>query len=163
MERGTGQVSCCCSACATLFRGQAGGRYGSVPRDLQRLDGFRMTDAQWQNLAIPIGLAFLFESTRAGSVVAVYPSPAGGTESAPMQDAWEDLVRDNPTLGNLAADVEALLVNRVNGAREYYRVPIDECYKLVGLVRSKWRGFTGGVDLWDEIAAFFTSLKARAQ
>ena len=38
-------------------------------------------------------------------------------------------------------------------------MPIDDCYKLVGLVRSRWRGFTGGVELWDEIKAFFIDLQ----
>ena len=32
----------------------------------------------------------------------------------------------------LEPDVEALLVNRARGAREYWLVPIDECYALVG-------------------------------
>ena len=116
---------------------------------------FRMTDAQWENLSIPIGLAFLFHSTRAGGVVAVYPSPAGGTESTPMSDAWEDLVRQNPVLRRIPARRRgaAGLPHR-RGARTF-RVPIDECYKLVGVVRSKWRGFTGGVELWDEMSRFF--------
>ncbi len=93
--------------------------------------------------------------------MAVYPSPAGGTESLPMAEAWSELVEANPVLGELAPDVEALLVHRIDVRREYYRVPIDACYKLVGLVRSRWRGFTGGVDLWNEINEFFAELEAR--
>jgi hypothetical protein len=126
------------------------------------LPDFQMSDAQWQNLAIPINLAFLFTSTSADRVMAVYPSPAGGTQSLPSLEAWSELMGFNPVLGELASDVEALLVNRADGAREYYRAPIDECYKLVGLVRSRWRGFTGGVDLWNDIAEYFASLKARS-
>lgn len=122
-----------------------------------------MTDALWENLSIPINLAFLFKSTRAGGVVAVYPSPAGGTESQPMPDAWQALVEHNVSLRDLLLDVEALLIYRIDGRREVYRVPIDECYKLVGLVRSKWRGFTGGVALWNEMARFFESLKLRSE
>jgi hypothetical protein len=126
------------------------------------LEDFRLSDGQWENLSIPIGLAFLFESTRVGAVVAVYPSPAGGTESLPMRDAWTALVEHNPVLGTFAPDVEALLVNRMEGAREHFRVPIDECYKLVGLVRSKWRGFTGGLALWGEMGRFFETLRRRS-
>ncbi|MGD9721999.1 MAG: DUF5947 family protein [Pirellulales bacterium] len=161
VERATGRIACCCGACALLFRTGDTTRYRTVPRDVTRLTGFRMTDAQWSNLAIPIGLAFLYVSSRAEGVIAVYPSPAGGTESHPMPEAWQELVTENPVLTELAPDVEALLVNRIDGARECYRVPINECYKLVGLVRRRWRGFTGGVALWHEIANFFTALQAR--
>ncbi len=163
VECGTGRLSCCCAACAVLFRNPAATHYRTVPRDIALLADFRMSDAQWESLSIPINLAFLFDSTRAGGVVAVYPSPAGGTESLPMRDAWSDLVDENPVLRTFAPDVEALLVHRLDGAREHFRVPIDQCYKLVGLVRSKWRGFTGGLALWSELAQFFDSLRKRAQ
>jgi hypothetical protein len=67
----------------------------------------------------------------------------------------------------MESDVEALLVNRVGHARgftapEYYVLPIDECYKLVGLIRANWRGFSGGTEVWQEIARFFDALKQRA-
>jgi hypothetical protein len=57
-------------------------------------------------------------------------------------------------------DVEALLVNRVKGAREYYRVSIDRCFSLVGLIRQHWRGLSGGAEAWDAIDAFFDTLRA---
>jgi len=63
----------------------------------------------------------------------------------------------------LEPDVEALLVNRVNGARDFYRVSIDECYKLVGLIRLNWRGLSGGTEVWAEIARFFVRLQERSQ
>ena len=162
VECASGRLSCCCDACALLFRNQSTARFRAVPRDITLLADFRMTDAQWESLAIPINLAFLYGSTRAGRVTAVYPSPAGGTESQPMQDAWDVLVEQNPVLKDFAPDVEALLVHRMEGVREQYRVPIDECYKLVGLVRSKWRGFTGGIALWSDIARFFETLRSRS-
>jgi hypothetical protein len=56
--------------------------------------------------------------------------------------------------------VEALLVNRTEGARDYYRVPIDQCYALTGLIRSRWRGIAGGQQAWDAIRRFFAVLKA---
>jgi Family of unknown function (DUF5947) len=67
----------------------------------------------------------------------------------------------------MEADVEALLVNRVGHARgftapEYYLLPIDECYKLVGLIRANWRGLSGGTEVWQEIARFFDEMKNRA-
>ena len=156
------QLVCCCDACAILFSGQAGGKYRRVPRRIRALSDFRMTDAQWDSLLIPIGMVFLFQSVSAGRVVAFYPGPAGATESLLELGAWEDLARENPILDGLDPDVEALLVNRLNGAREYYLVPIDECYKLVGLIRTHWRGLSGGAEAREAIGQFFASLRERA-
>ncbi len=94
-----------------------------------------MTDHQWANLGVPIGLAFLFHSTRAGRVLAVYPSPGGAIESQPLEEAWIDLLVANPALRDFEPDTEALLVNRLDTARRYYRASIDDCYRIVGLVR----------------------------
>ena len=68
----------------------------------------------------------------------------------------------------LVADVEALLVRRSGpggdgSGSECLLVPIDACYRLVGLVRLHWRGFDGGVEAWREIDAFFAGLRALAQ
>lgn len=111
---------------------------------------------------IPINMAFFFHNTPAGKIVALYPSPAGATESLLALESWDDIVHDNPILKKMEPDVEALLVNRVSGARDYYLAPIDECYKLVGLIRAHWRGLSGGVEAWQEIERFFAGLKERA-
>ena len=66
-------------------------------------------------------------------------------------------------LGELEPDVEALLVNRARGARDHWLVPIDECYALVGLIRTRWRGFTGGQEVWEEIGRFFEQLDRRSK
>jgi hypothetical protein len=62
----------------------------------------------------------------------------------------------------MASDVEALLVNRLNQPHEYFILPIDECYRLIGLIRTQWRGFSGGKEVWEAISGFFTSLRNRA-
>jgi hypothetical protein len=81
-------------------------------------------------------------------------------------ETWEDIERDNPALREIEPEVEALLVNRVGAARgvaaQYYIVPIDECYKLVGLMRLRWHGLSGGTEVWREVTKFFSSLKERA-
>jgi hypothetical protein len=110
-------------------------------------------------LGIPVGLAFFFRSSAASRVVAFYPSPAGATESLIGLDSWVSIEGENPVLGELQPDVEALLVYRVDGAREHYRVSIDHCYRLVGLVRVHWRGFSGGAEAWQEIGRFFAALR----
>lgn len=157
------ELYCCCRACALLFGAQEGAHFRPVPRDGRHLDGFRMTDAQWGALAIPIDIAFFFHDTQARRVVALYPGPAGGTQSLLDLTAWGELVVDNPVLAQLQPDVEALLVNRSDGAREYYRVPIDQCYALTGLIRARWRGMSGGVQAWDAIRRFFVALKANGR
>lgn len=96
-------------------------------------------------------------------MTAMYPSPAGATESLLPLTAWSTLVADNPVLGQLESDVEALLVNRVGESREYFLAPIDACYELVGLIRMHWRGLSGGEAVWQEISRFFSRLKAQAR
>jgi len=114
-------------------------------------------------LLIPIGLAFFLKSSTEGRVIALYPSPAGPMESMLSLDAWEDIVADNPVLDTMETDVEALLVNRLNHGGEYYLAPVDRCYELVGLIRSNWRGLSGGTEVWEKIRRFFEELKEGAR
>jgi hypothetical protein len=161
-EPPTRQLFCSCEACAILFSGQTGTKYKRVPRRVRYLADFRLTDAQWESLLIPIGMAFFFHSSPAGKTLALYPSPAGATESLLDLSAWTSVVEENPALRELEPDVEALLVNRVRGAADYYIAPIDECYKLVGLIRAGWRGLSGGAEVWKAIEEFFVELKQKS-
>lgn len=156
------RIVCACDACAILFSGDATMKYRRVPRRIEHWPNFNMTDLQWAGLGVPIALAFFYHSTPQQQMAATYPSPAGPTEAALAGEAWDMLVTENPGLANLEPDVEALLVNRINGARDYYRAPIDECFKLVGLIRTHWRGLSGGAEVWKHVAMFFEELKQRA-
>jgi hypothetical protein len=167
VEPASRKLICACGACAILFEGQAGTKYKRVPRRVLFLRDFQLSDGQWDGLMVPIEMAFFFKSTPQEKVIALYPSPAGPTESLLPLDTWTDIVEMNPVLNEMESDVTALLVNRVGHARgvvpaEYYLVPIDECYKLVGLIRTHWRGLSGGTEVWREIGAFFAALKKRA-
>ncbi len=111
---------------------------------------------------IPIGLVFFYISSAAGQIVALYPGPAGATEAAVDSELWEEIVQLNPLLRNMLPDVEGLLVNRTGREREYYLAPIDECYRLTGVIRKHWSGFSGGSEAWEAITDFFAALKQRA-
>jgi hypothetical protein len=163
VEPASRQLVCSCDACSILFSGQQSARYRRVPKDVEWLPDFQLTDAQWEDLRLPINLAFFMTSTPSGRVLAFYPSPAGATESLLELEAWQGLVAENAILGRLEPDVEALLVNRMGKDRQYYRAPIDECFKLVGLIRANWRGLSGGSEVWEEVGQFFTSLKKRSR
>lgn len=161
------KLICACDACSILFSNQGQTKYKRVPRRVRFLTDFRMTDSQWDGLMMPINMAFFFKSTPQSRVIALYPSPAGATESLLSFDTWEEIELENPVLREMEADVEALLVNRIGHARgfsnpEYYLTPIDECFKLVGLIRSRWRGLSGGTEVWREIGQFFGDLKAKS-
>jgi hypothetical protein len=162
VEKARRRLVCACEACALLFSQQGAAKYRRVPRDVRFLADFRLTDEQWEALHLPINLAFFLKQADAERVLALYPSPGGATESLLSLEAWQDLVADNPVLRDLEPDVEALLVNRVGPTCECYRVGIDQCYKLVGLLRTHWKGLSGGPAIWGEIARFFADLKERS-
>jgi hypothetical protein len=165
LEVSTREIKCTCRPCSILFASEAAseGRYRLIPDRHLFLEDFEMSDAQWENLRIPVDMAFFFYSTPAERVVAFYPSPMGPTESLLKLSAWEELEKSNPLLKGMERDVEALLVNRVRGAREHFLVPMDECYSLVGLIRMNWRGLSGGREVWEKIGQFFEELRKRSK
>jgi hypothetical protein len=161
----TRDVKCACRPCSILFdrRAAGGGHYRLIGDRRLELTDFELDDLTWEELRIPVEMAFFFRGSEQGRVMAFYPSPMGPTESLLGLEAWGQLEAANPILLDLEDDVEALLVNRARGARQHFVVPIDDCYRLVGLIRTRWRGFTGGKEVWGEIARFFDDLARRSK
>jgi hypothetical protein len=158
------QLLCACRACQVLFDHDAAGgqRYRLVPDRCTRLDGLQLDDLAWRSLDIPVDMAFFLRDGSTGRVTAFYPSAAGCTESELELAAWSEIEGTNPPLAQMRPDVEALLVNRAGEARDAFVVGVDECYRLVALVRRHWRGLGGGDAVWQELARFFYRLHERA-
>jgi hypothetical protein len=154
------RILCACESCVALRGGDPELR-PSGTRTLW-LDDFDLPDHVWASFGIPIGLAFFIDSTVSGAVVALYPSPAGATECELDLDAWRELRKQNPVLMGLEPDAEGLIVNRMVDPHQYAIAPIDECYRLVGLIKASWDGISGGRGPEEAIVAFFGELRERA-
>lgn len=167
LDVGTRELMCACRPCSLLFdraaAGAGGRHYRLVPDRRLRIDDLELDDVAWADLRLPVELAFFFHSTSAERVQAFYPSPMGATESLLGLDAWRSLEDANPVLTTLEPDVEALLVHRARGERRHHVVPISDCYELSGLIRTRWRGLTGGREVWAEISRFYDALDGRAR
>jgi hypothetical protein len=154
------RIVCVCETCWSLRSGDPEFRPPGA-RTLW-LEDLVMSDEVWAAFQIPIGLAFLLRSSVSGGVVALYPSPAGATESELELTAWDALCAANPILDALEPDAEALIVNRSMGEHQYAIVPVDQCYRMVGLIKSRWEGISGGRAVDVAIAEFFDAVRARA-
>jgi hypothetical protein len=163
-------LMCSCRPCYLLFTdASAELHYRSVPERYLSFAGPVLDERSWDELQIPVALAFLFRNSVQERTVAFYPGPAGATESELPLDAWAAIVAQNPQLSVLRPDVEALLVRRPAGpggagtTGGCYLVPIDACYELVGRLRTLWRGFDGGREARDAMDEFFTRVRDRSR
>ena len=162
LEKANRRLVCACESCALTFQPVRDGRFKLVPREIRLVEDFQITDSQWENLALPINLVFIYHNSTKQKPVASYPSPAGATESLLALPQWNELVSANPRLSTMQADVQALLANRLGNSRDYFIAPIDVCYELVGLIRAHWRGLSGGEAVWLKMNEFFARLKAQS-
>jgi Family of unknown function (DUF5947) len=160
-------LMCACRGCYLLFIDQhATLRYRAVPDRYLSFPDFTFTRADWEDLQIPVGLAFLFRNSVQERFVAFYPSPAGATESELSLESWDKIVAANPQLDELLPDVEALLLSatdRSNDEFSCHLVPIDACYELVGTMRQTWRGFDGGQEARTAMGDFFATVERRSK
>lgn len=154
------QIVCTCESCWAIRSGDPDLR--PVGNRIAWLEGFELPDEIWADFRIPIGLAFFMYSSVTDCVVALYPSPAGATESELHFQSWKRLVELNPVLADLEPDGEGLIVNRMADPPAYAIAPIDRCYMLVGLVKAHWQGISGGPEVGEAVARYFDDLHAEA-
>jgi len=161
---GSRSLMCTCRGCYLLFTSDdATLAYRSVPDRYLSFPEFAITQLQWDDLQIPVGIAFFFRNSSLEQTVAFYPSPAGATESELPLGTWDQFLVANPALATLRPDVEALLVRTNTDDFDCYLVPIDACYELVGHLRKLWRGFDGGGDVHRQIDSFFADVQGRSR
>jgi hypothetical protein len=153
-------IACACRACYLLFThgGAGGGRYQAVPERIGRDPQRPLAAADWNELQIPVTMAFFFHNSALGRVVAGYPSPGGVTECELDLEAWDRLAVAYPLLAELAPDTEAIFVHK----DEVFLIPIDMCYSLVGELRLYWQGFDGGAEARAALEKFLAGLRQRA-
>jgi len=120
------------------------GRYRSLPEHVEQIADLAEQPGWWIDLALPVELVFFIRSAATGALTAFYPGAAGVVESTLA-------VEELPV--SVADDVEAILVR--NSARfEAWRLPVDRCYELAGLLKHGPRG----VPAVAKTKAFFDSL-----
>jgi len=171
------QLLCACRGCYLLFTAPGAGarKLRAVGEQVRRPSDFAFSQAQWEDLSVPVDLVFFLRQsgvaesaasspTSDGQLVVCYPSPAGATESELDFGAWDKIAAANPALAGVEPDIEAVLVRRHGPDRfSCLIVPIDRCYELVGLVRKHWVGFHGGDEVWRRIEDYFAELERVAR
>lgn len=151
---------CTCEMC--MITAMEKGTYKSLPQRYLLLECFKMPDELWSDFLIPVNMAFFVSSSARKGTVAYYPAPTGATESKLKMEPWAELQHLNPVLDDLIPDLEALLINRLNDISQYYIVPVDSCYKLIGMIRMAWKGIFGGKEVNTVIGNFFNELNQRS-
>ncbi|HEY2771821.1 MAG TPA: DUF5947 family protein [Solirubrobacteraceae bacterium] len=154
------RIVCTCEACWGMRGGE--GDFRPTGQRTLWLDGLDVPDDLWASFQIPIGLAFFMRSTVTECVIAMYPSPAGATESELHFESWNRMVALNSAVGRMEADIEGLIVNRLTDPPQYVIAPIDRCYELTGTIKAHWEGISGGRGVETAVAAFFDRLRGEA-
>jgi hypothetical protein len=126
-----GRIHCVCNTCGRADWTRVATVVASISPPSDRV---------WAALEVPVALAFIVR-TSAGTPVIRYPSPAGLAQGNPSTHAWDAVCAELPITG-LVPEVEAILVDR-RAAPAAYRVSIDRCYELAGLLRAR-----GDIDPW---------------
>ena len=154
------RLLCACETCWSVRSGEP--QFCPAGVRTEWLEDFDLPDEAWASFGIPIGLAFFMRTGDPERVVAFYPSPAGATESEIDESSWQRVRAMNPALERLEPDSEALIVSRMDEPHQHAIAPIDDCYRLVGMIKTSWEGISGGTGPELEIAQFFAELRVKS-
>ena len=160
VDTSTMRFMCTCDMCMIVQAVK--GNYKPLPQRYLQLNDFKMSDELWSDFLIPVNMAFFVLKSNQNGAVAFYPAPTGATESKLKMEPWYEMQELNPLLKDLMPDLEALLVNRLESTNKYFIVPIDSCYKLIGMIRTAWKGIHGGSEVNDIINKFFVDLEDKS-
>jgi hypothetical protein len=152
---------CACEACWALYSGDAEYRPTGCGR-CGWINASTVTPRRGRAFQIPIGLAFFMRSTVTGGVVAFYPSPAGATESELSLDVLGRAGRAQPVLEHLDPMPRRSSSTAPPSPTSTRSLPIDDCYALVGLIKSRWEGISGGAAIEQAVPEFFEAIRARS-
>ena len=148
-----------------LAGARLGGKFRAVPERFLYDPSFQLTNAQWDELQIPVRVAFFFFNSSLDRVVAFYPSPAGrdrvvAAARAPGR-AWSRPIQSSRSWSRTSRHCwcTAAATRRSNAIL----VPIDACYELTGVVKRRWKGFDGGAETWGDIDAFFAGVREKSR
>ena len=115
----TRRIRCACQACAVLYRTI----YREIPRLVRVLPDFRMTDAQWEDLAIPISLSLVLLLQHAdGQDCCSVPRSSGSSRVfAPARGVERNYRSESPTQRDAARCGSAAREPCWRGTRILYR------------------------------------------
>ena len=136
---------------------------GRCPSGSCHFEGLTLDERTWDELQIPVGLAFLFRNSAQDRTVAFYPGPAGATESELPLEAWDRSSRPTRSWPYCARTSRPCSFGVRDGGGSCHLVPIDACYELVGRLRTLWRGFDGGAEAHEAMDAFFAPGRDRSR
>ena len=139
-------LMCACRACYLLFTqtGAAQGRYRAVPDRYLYDPAFALTDGQWDDLQIPVKMAFFFRNSTPRPLRRLLPQPRDRPILLPLE-VWATVLAANPAVADLESDVEVLLLSATAGPRSASSCPStparirrSRANALAGIRR--WRG-----------------------
>jgi hypothetical protein len=134
------EIACACDGCALIIPSSEYARYRRVPRGVQRVGVVDV--AGWlDRLNVPVGIVAIVRDDRDGARLA-YPGPAGLVEATVDPAVWSALCSDVPAVAGLVPETEALVWSALT--QEVLRTGIDVVFRLVGELRTHWRGIHGG-------------------
>ena len=164
------RASCMCACRAVLDPVRprarpAAATTGSCPTGGCGSTASSSTTSRWEELRIPVDMAFFFHSSAGRARGGVLPEPDGRDRVAArarrVGRSWRRPTRCSaswsPTSRRCSSTARA-------ARAQHWLVPIDECYALVGLIRTRWRGLhRRHARCGRRSAAFFDGLDQRAR